>query len=57
MSGEKKKDGKEDTGSQAITEDDYADSNKRGKEVSSKAPEPVIGLNDERGAVCFHVSS
>jgi len=42
--------GKEDSGSQGISEKDHADSNKRAKsEIDPKAPGPVIGMNDERG--------
>lgn len=38
-------------GSQAISRKDEGDNNKRAKEDHPKAPEPVIGMNEERGSV------
>ncbi|KEF57487.1 uncharacterized protein A1O9_05404, partial [Exophiala aquamarina CBS 119918] len=38
-------------GSQAISRQDEGDNNKRAKEDHPKAPDPVIGMNDERGKV------
>ncbi|KAH0848984.1 hypothetical protein FOPE_03207 [Fonsecaea pedrosoi] len=43
-------------GSDAISRRDERDSNKKAKEEHPEAPEPVIGMNDERGSVC-HISS
>jgi hypothetical protein len=36
-------------GSQAISGKDEGSNNKRAKEDRPEAPEPVIGMNDERG--------
>jgi len=44
---QQKKDGKE--GTQAISQKDERNSNKRAEEDHSEAPKPVIGMNDERG--------
>ena len=38
-------------GSQAISRKDERDNNKRAKEDHPEAPEPVIGMNEERGSV------
>jgi hypothetical protein len=38
-------------GSQAISQKDEGDHNKRAKEQHPEAPGPVIGMNDERGGV------
>ena len=38
-------------GSQAISRKDEGDNNKRAKEDHPEAPEPVIGMNSERGSV------
>ncbi len=40
-------------GSQAISRKDERDNNKRAKEDHPEAPEPVIGMNEERGSVSF----
>ncbi|KAJ9501618.1 hypothetical protein H2202_002580 [Exophiala xenobiotica] len=38
-------------GSQAISRKDEGNNNKRAKEDHPEAPEPVIGMNEERGGV------
>ena len=38
-------------GSTAATEKDKGDNNSKSKETHPKAPDPVIGMNDERGGV------
>lgn len=38
-------------GSQAISRQDEGDNNKRAKQDHPEAPDPVIGMNDERGKV------
>lgn len=43
-------------GSQAISRQDEGNSNERAKKDRPAAPEPVIGMNDERGAVSPEVS-
>ena len=37
------------TSSQATSQRDVRDNNKRAKEEHPEAPEPVIGMNEERG--------
>ena len=42
----------------ATSEKDTGDNNKRAEEDHPEAPQPVIGMNDERGPVslfCFHL--
>lgn len=44
--------GREDAGeAQSLDRKDHGDFNKKAKETT-KAPGPVIGMNDERGGVC-----
>jgi hypothetical protein len=42
------------TKSQATTERDLGRNNKRAKEDHPKAPEPIIGMNDEKGQVSLY---
>lgn len=44
-------------GSDAISRRDEKSSNKRAKEEHPEAPEPVIGMNDERGSVSINTTS
>lgn len=45
------------TGSQATSQSDHYNANKRAQEEFPEAPGPVIGMNDERGKVSFSSSS
>lgn len=42
---------KEERGGSAITDRDFNHSNKKAMADTPEAPNPVIGMNDERGAV------
>ena len=44
-------------GSSAATEKDQGKSNEKAKKDHPKAPEPIIGMNDERRGVCIIFAS
>lgn len=50
-SAQRERTGEAEPGSSAISERDLGNQNKEAKKDHPEAPEPVIGMNDERGRV------